>query len=110
MAFKTGNSGNPEGRPKGAQNKVTTDLRQWINNFLDSNLEQIQKDWKSLDAKDRIILFEKLLKYSVPTLQSTNVTAEIYSDKSYHEFKKIQSMNKEELIKRRAQLKKVVEK
>ncbi len=71
-----GKTNNPSGRPKGVPNKTTTDLRQWINNFIDDNREQIKKDWKSLDPKDRIILFEKLLKYSLPTLQATSLTTD----------------------------------
>jgi hypothetical protein len=73
MPFKKGQSGNPTGKPKGASNKTTTDLREWINNFIDNNREQIQKDWKALEPKERIIMFEKLLKYSLPTLQATSL-------------------------------------
>jgi hypothetical protein len=63
------------GRPKGKPNKVTIELRQWITNFLEDNLEQLQKDWKTLEPKDRILLFEKLLKYTLPTLQATSITS-----------------------------------
>ncbi|MEO8853522.1 MAG: DUF5681 domain-containing protein [Ginsengibacter sp.] len=73
MPFKKGHSGNPTGKPKGAANKTTTDLRQWINNFIDDNRKQIQTDWKALEPKERVILFEKLLKYSLPTLQATSL-------------------------------------
>ena len=72
-----GKTNNPNGRPKGVPNKTTTDLRQWINNFIDDNREQIQNDWKELDPKERILLFEKFLKYILPTLQATTVTGEI---------------------------------
>ncbi len=71
-----GITNNPNGRPKGVPNKVTTDLRLWITNFLEDNLEQIQQDWKILESKDRIVLFEKLLKYALPTLQATNLTTD----------------------------------
>ena len=68
--FKKGEGGRPKGKP----NKITIELRQRITNFLEDNLEQIQQDWKRLKPKDRIILFERLLKYALPTLQATKVT------------------------------------
>ena len=73
MPFKKGQSGNKAGKPKGATNKTTIDLRKWINQFIDDNREQIQKDWKRLEPKDRLAMFEKLLKYCLPTLQSTSM-------------------------------------
>lgn len=71
-SFKKGQGGRKAGKP----NKVTKDLRQWINRFIDSQTDQIQKDWKQLEPKDRIVLFEKLLKYSLPTLQATSLTTD----------------------------------
>jgi len=70
--FKKGEGG----RPKGIPNKATTDLREWINNFIDDNREQIQQDWKELNPRDRIILFEKLLRYALPTLQATSLNVD----------------------------------
>lgn len=67
------------GRKAGTPNKVTTDLRQWINNFINNNRKQIQQDWQQLEPKDRIVLFERLLKYTLPTLQSTSLDIDIES-------------------------------
>ena len=74
MGLKKGMTNNLNGRPAGQPNKVSTDLRQWLTDFLDDNREQVLKDWKSLESKDRLILFERLLKYSLPTLQATSLT------------------------------------
>ena len=76
MAFKQGESGNKTGRPKGKPNKVTCNLREWINDFINGNREQVEADFKALEPKDRIVMFEKLLKYTLPTLQATSLTAD----------------------------------
>jgi hypothetical protein len=74
--MKKGTTNNPNGRPKGVANKTTTDLRKWVNEFIGSNTSQIEEDWMALEPKERILLFEKLLKYSLPTLQATSLTTD----------------------------------
>ena len=64
------------GRPKGKPNKITLTLRDWINEFIDYNREQIQADWQALEPKDRLLMFEKLLKYALPSLQATSLTTD----------------------------------
>lgn len=76
MGLKKGTTNNPNGRPKGTPNRVTKDLRKWVTNFIESQTDQIQQDWQQLEPKDRITLFEKLLKYSLPTLQATSLTTD----------------------------------
>jgi hypothetical protein len=61
--FKPGEGG----RPKGCKNKVTTDVKEFLNNFVNDNLETIQRDFDNLESKDRLLFFEKLLKYIIPT-------------------------------------------
>lgn len=70
--FKQGEGG----RPKGSPNRVTAELREWITLFIASNKELIQQDFETLDAKDRLLIFEKLLKYALPALQSTSLTTD----------------------------------
>ena len=60
------------GRKAGTPNKATKDLRNWVNNFIGRNTAQLEKDWKKLSAKDRVIMFERLLKYSLPALSSVD--------------------------------------
>lgn len=97
-----GKTNNPNGRPKGVPNKATKDIRKWINNFLSDNLSQIQEDFKNLEPKDRVLLFEKLLKYSVPALQLTDITAVV------NEENKLQKMSDEQLKARLKQLERIV--
>ena len=75
MPFKKGISGNNLGRPIGARGK--NNLREFITDFLEENTELIKKDFKLLEPKDRIVLFEKLLKYSLPTLQATTLSTNL---------------------------------
>lgn len=75
MPFKKGVSGNTLGRPIGARGK--NNLRDFITEFLEENTERIKKDFELLEPKDRIVLFEKLLKYSLPTLQSTTLSTNL---------------------------------
>ena len=54
MAQKKGQTGNPNGRPKGSQNRVTTELKNWINKLIDDNKEQFESDLSVLEPKDRL--------------------------------------------------------
>jgi hypothetical protein len=65
------------GRGKGTPNKVTTDLRTWINDLLDSNRQQIAKDIKQLEPQQRVMIFEKLLSYAVPKMQSVEAKIDL---------------------------------
>ena len=66
MRVKTG------GRQAGTPNRNTKDLRQWVTAFIAANTEQIESDWQQLEPKERIQMFEKLLKYTLPQLQSVS--------------------------------------
>ena len=61
------------GRPKGTPNRITAELRDWISYFINDNKEKIQEDFDSLNPRDRVVLFEKLLKYALPVLQTTTL-------------------------------------
>jgi hypothetical protein len=75
MPFEKGVSGNTLGRPMGARGK--NNLREFITDFLEENTDRIKKDFELLEPKDRIVLFEKLLKYSLPTLQATSLSTNL---------------------------------
>ena len=75
MGLRPGQTNNPGGRPPGARNKNTEEIRQNIQSFIVGNLDQLQSDFNSLEPKDRIVLFERLLRYVIPPLSATSITA-----------------------------------
>lgn len=77
--FAKGNAGG--GRPKGSKNRSTTELRSFINNFINNNLDLIQEDFENLDPKERVNAFIKLLEYSIPKLNRTELMTEIEQKK-----------------------------
>lgn len=80
--FTKGNKGG--GRPKGSTNKNTTELRERISLLLDENWDDIQNDLKSLTPKERIDAYIKLLEYSLPKLNRTQLTAEVGQAESFN--------------------------
>jgi hypothetical protein len=71
--FKKGQSGNGNGRPPGARNKVQTELRDKIKLFLDGNFDAIQNDFDKLDPVQKLAFYERLLKFAVPVMSSQNI-------------------------------------
>jgi len=65
MPFKKGKN-RSGGRKKGTPNKITSDLRTMISDFVTEEWENIKGDFKILEPKDRLIYYEKLLQYCLP--------------------------------------------
>jgi len=57
---------NPNGRPKGVPNKISADLRQRISDFLNNKWASVETDFDTLEPKERLMFFERLLQYSIP--------------------------------------------
>jgi hypothetical protein len=77
MGLKKGQTNNRAGRPRGKPNKVTGDLRAWINELLNDNRQQIAKDIQRLEPHQRVTFFEKLLGYAVPKMQSVETKVDL---------------------------------
>jgi len=73
MPFEKGNSGNPDGRPKGTNNKLTTQLRETITDFLETNFESVIQDFEKLTPKERLKFYCELLQYGLPKLQAVQM-------------------------------------
>lgn len=74
MRTKGDGRGRLGGRKKGTPNKVTSNLREWINALIDSNREQIESDLKELEPKDRLMVLERLLSYVLPKMQNVDTS------------------------------------
>lgn len=75
--LKKGHTNNPNGRPKGTPNKVTGEMRKWLQSFLDNNREQIEEDFRALDPPQRLQMFERLLQYTLPKMQSVRAKIDL---------------------------------
>lgn len=73
MGLQKGQTNNPAGRPAGVPNKASGELRQLINDFLEKNFSQVQKDMLKLQPKDRVRLYIDLLSFGLPKLQSASL-------------------------------------
>ncbi len=73
MPFVKGESGNPNGRPKGSENKSSQLLRERISTLLEDQYEFVLEDIKQLKPKERVDAWLKLLEYAVPKLQRTEI-------------------------------------
>jgi len=70
--FTTGNVG----KPKGAINRTTKDLKNFIVNFLNDKAFEIPLIWDSLEDKDKATLFLHLAKMVMPKIQEEQETNE----------------------------------
>lgn len=66
--FKKGQSGNPNGRPKGTKNKTTEEIRSFIQLVVDKNLVNLEADLERMNPTNRWIILDKVMKYFMPTL------------------------------------------
>lgn len=70
MAFQKGQSGNPSGKPKGAINKTTKEIRETITYIVSHNISTIQSDLDELSPKDRVKVLVDLIQYITPKLKA----------------------------------------
>ena len=74
MPFKKGQSGNKEGRPKGAVNKERKALREAITLFIEDNYDRFKEELLKLRGREFVDRIISLLEYSTPKLNRTDLT------------------------------------
>ena len=76
--YKKGESGNPDGRPKGAKDKAQADIKQSYQSFVEGNLSNIETWLKKVAAKDpgrAIELMLRLSEFIVPKQKAVEFKA-----------------------------------
>ena len=69
--FKKGCSGNPQGRPIGAKNRVKTQVVEMLGNFLADNASTIQSLFDELtDPRDKLKFIVSVLPFIIPKQQT----------------------------------------
>lgn len=73
---KNDGRGKTGGRAKGTPNKITSTLKEFISGVIDDNREQILKDLKMLEPKERLMILERLMGYVIPKQQAIGANIE----------------------------------
>lgn len=60
------------GRTAGTPNKVTSSVRDWIQQIIDGNRDKFESDLEALEPIDRVKVISNLLQYIVPKVQSVS--------------------------------------
>lgn len=82
MGLSKGNTNNPHGRPVGAKNKFTVEVKERIIDILDNNftIDSVNEDLKQLESKDRLQFLLKLLDYTTPKMKQTEINANVHNE------------------------------
>lgn len=93
------------GRSKGTPNKLSNDIRAWVENILSKNKAQIELDFACVDPDSRLRFVEKLIAYVVPKKMA--VTIEEQMAEEYKQLEALLSRCQQDAIDRIAE--KVIE-
>lgn len=84
------------GRKAGSENKVTSELKSWIQELIDGNRKKFESDLNKLEPKDRLMIIEKLMNYVVPKQQAISVEAQVQAE--YAELEKLLDKAPEKVV------------
>lgn len=76
MPFQKGQSGNPNGRPKGVSNKLAKQAREKLWSVLGDEVEKIPEYLEQLEVIDKLDFIAKMLPYMLPKLASIELSTD----------------------------------
>ena len=68
------------GRKKGTPNKITGDLKSWVNDLLDNNRRQFETDLKDLLPMERVKILSGMFNYVIPKQSSISIEEQIETE------------------------------
>ena len=71
--FAKGTSGNPNGRPIGAVNLATKEIREAVTSIVNNNLLQLRADIEAMDPVTRAKVILALMEFVLPKVQRVQV-------------------------------------
>lgn len=75
MAQKKGQTGNPNGRPKGTRNKKTVQWEVLGDSIMNEHTEKFNTELAKLNGKDFMDMYVKVLEYFKPKQNRTDITS-----------------------------------
>lgn len=84
------------GRQPGTPNRLSGQLKTWIQSLVEKNKAAFEKDLKALEPKDRLLVLEKLLGYVVPRLSSVSIEEMVRTE--YEQLEKLLNSAPDEAI------------
>ena len=79
--YRKGQSGNPNGRPRGSINAQTKYIREWVISVIGSKAKNLLQNFDRLPPKEQWRVISSLLPYVLPRQSEANVRAKVDFDK-----------------------------